>query len=157
MPHGVAVMSTDIKDLVQTSNNFANISIEKGTIKSLSSQRSSIVSQLHAHSMKVEAVARLAGGDAKTGDGYPPWPPNMKSKLLAKSTALYEKLFNKKPVVEVIHAGLECGIIGNKYPGMDMISIGPTLKFPHSPDEKIKVSTIGQVWDFMAALLKELK
>ena len=157
MPHGVAAMSTDIKDLVQTSNNFANISIEKGTVKSLSSQRSSMVSQLQAHSMKVEAIARLAGGEAKTGDGYPPWPPNMESKLLAKSTALYEKLFHKKPVVEVIHAGLECGIIGNKYPGMDMISIGPTLKFPHSPDEKIKISTIGQVWDFIAALFKELK
>jgi len=156
-PHGVDTMSTDIKDLVETSNNFANINIEDGKIKTLSSQRSSIVSQLNAHSQKIEAVARLAGGEAKSGDGYPPWPPNMESKLLAKSIALYEKLYNKKPVVEVIHAGLECGIIGDKYPGMDMISIGPTLKYPHSPDEKVHIGAIGQIWDFIAALMQELK
>ncbi len=157
MPHGVDAMSTDIKDLVETSNNFANIKIEDGAVKTLSSQRSSVVSRLNAHSNKIEAVARLAGGEAKSGDGYPPWPPNMDSKLLKKSTELYEKLYNKKPVVEVIHAGLECGIIGDKYEGMDMISIGPTIENPHSPDERVNVTTIGQVWDFMAELFKELK
>ncbi|MDW7679566.1 MAG: M20/M25/M40 family metallo-hydrolase, partial [bacterium] len=117
----------------------------------------SVVSRLEAHTARIEAVTRLAGGEAKSGDGYPPWPPNMESTLLKKSTALYEKMYKKKPVVEVIHAGLECGIIGDKYDGMDMISLGPTIKYPHSPDEKIQVSTIGQVWDFMAELLKELK
>ncbi len=157
VPHGVDAMSTDIKNLVETSNNFANISVEDGKLKTVSSQRSSIVSRLKAHTARIEATARLAGGDAKSGEGYPPWPPNMKSALLKKCTELYERMFNKKPVVEVIHAGLECGIIGNKYPGMDMISIGPTIKYPHSPDEKINVSTIGQVWDFLAQLLKELK
>ncbi len=156
-PHGVNKMSTDIKDLVETSNNFANINIENGKVKTLSSQRSSMVSQIEALSDSVESVARLAGGEANTSDGYPPWPPNMDSKLLAKSTALYEKLYNKKPVVEVIHAGLECGIIGDKYPGMDMISIGPDLRNPHSPDEKVHVGAIGQVLDFIIALLKELK
>jgi dipeptidase D len=156
-PHGVEKMSTEIKDLVETSNNFANISMEDGKVKTLSSQRSSMVSQLEALSNSVEAVARLSGGEANTGDGYPPWPPNMESKLLAKSTALYEKLYNKKPVVEVIHAGLECGIIGDKYPGMDMISIGPDLRNPHSPDEKVHVGAIGLVLDFIVALLKELK
>ena len=156
-PHGVDTMSTDIKDLVQTSNNFANIKIEDGKVKTLSSQRSSIVSQLNALSERIEAVARLSGGEAHSGDGYPPWPPNMDSKLLAKSTALYEKMYNKKPAVEVIHAGLECGIIGDKYPGMDMISIGPTLKYPHSPEEKVHVGTIGQVLDFIIALLQDLK
>ena len=156
-PHGVEKMSTEIKDLVETSNNFANISMEDGKVKTLSSQRSSMVSQLEALSESVEAVARLSGGEANTGDGYPPWPPNMDSKLLAKSTALYEKLYDKKPVVEVIHAGLECGIIGDKYPGMDMISIGPDLRNPHSPDEKVHVGAIGQVLDFIIALLKELK
>ena len=98
----------------------------------------------------------LGGGQAESGEGYPPWQPDMKSPLLARSTALYEKLFGKKPVVEIIHAGLECGIIGDRNPGMDMISIGPDLKFPHCPDEKVSIPAIGKVWDFMAALLKDL-
>jgi len=150
-------MSTDIEGLVETSNNLARMRTENGQLKVLTSQRSSLVSRLNALTHRIEAVAHLAGGEAQSGDGYPPWQPNMDSPLLAKSLKIYEKLFNKKPVVEVIHAGLECGIIGDKNPGMDMISIGPTLKFPHSPDEKILIPTIGMVWDFVAALLKELK
>jgi dipeptidase D len=155
--HGVAAMSPDIEGLVETSNNLANISIEGDAIKVLTSQRSSVVSRLQAHTDSIEAAARLAGGEAESGEGYPPWQPNMDSPLLARSVKLYEKLFNKKPVVEVIHAGLECGIIGDKYPGMDMISIGPTLKYPHSPDEKIRVGTIGMIWDFIVALMNDLK
>jgi len=157
IPHGISAMSTDIEGLVETSNNLARVRIEDDQLKGLTSQRSSLVSRLNGLSNRIEAVARLAGGEANSGDGYPPWQPNMDSPLLAKSLKIYENLFNKKPVVEVIHAGLECGIIGDKYPGMDMISIGPTLKFPHSPDEKINIPTIGMVWDFIAALLKELK
>jgi len=157
IPHGVDAMSTAIKDLVETSNNFANIKIEDNKLKVLTSQRSSVVSRLHAHTSRIEALARLAGGKGMSGDGYPPWQPNMASPLLAKSKALYEKMFNKIPVVEVIHAGLECGIIGDKYPGMDMISIGPDLKYPHSPDEKVNVTSIGKVWEFIIELLKELK
>jgi len=157
IPHGVAAMSPDIEGLVETSNNLANAAIEDDAVTILTSQRSSVVSRLHAHTDGIEAVARIAGGEAHSGEGYPPWQPNMDSPLLARSVKLYEKLFNKKPVVEVIHAGLECGIIGDKYPGMDMISIGPTLKYPHSPDEKIHIGTIGMVWDFVAALLNDLK
>jgi dipeptidase D len=157
MPHGVAAMSTDIEGLVETSNNLARVRPENGKLNVLTSQRSSIVSRLNALTDRIEAVARLAGGEAHSGDGYPPWQPNMDSPLLAKSLEIYEGMFNKEPVVEVIHAGLECGIIGDKNPGMDMISIGPTLKNPHSPDEKIHVGTIGMVWDFVAELLKQLK
>jgi dipeptidase D len=157
LPHGVAVMSTDIEGLVETSNNLARVRVENGHINILTSQRSSLVSRLNALTNRIEAVARLTGGEAHSGDGYPPWQPNMDSPLLAKSLKIYEGLFNKKPVVEVIHAGLECGIIGDKNPGMDMISIGPTLKFPHSPDEKVHVGTIGMVWDFIVELIKELK
>ncbi|MCK5004100.1 MAG: aminoacyl-histidine dipeptidase [Candidatus Aminicenantes bacterium] len=156
IPHGVFAMSADIDDLVETSNNLANIKIENGKVMILTSQRSSLVSRLDALTNSIEAIARLAGGEGKSGDGYPPWEPNMDSPLLAKSVKLYERMYNKKPVVEVIHAGLECGIIGDKNPGMDMLSIGPTLKYPHSPDEKIHVGTVGLVWDFMAELLKEL-
>ena len=157
LPHGVAAMSPDIEGLVETSNNLANIDLENGVIKVLTSQRSSVVSRLDAHTDRIIATTLLAGGTAENGDGYPPWQPNMKSPLLAKSTNLYERMFNKKPVVEVIHAGLECGIIGDKYPGMDMISIGPDLRNPHSPDEKIHIGAIGKVWDFIVELLKELK
>ena len=157
IPHGVDVMSTDIEGLVETSNNLANIKIEDGTVKVLTSQRSSLISRLDALTSRIESVARLAGGEAKSGDGYPPWPPRMDSPLLDKSKKLYQKMYGKEPVVEVIHAGLECGIIGDKNPGMDMISIGPDLRNPHSPDEKISISAIGKVWDFFVELLKELK
>ncbi|MBN1154920.1 aminoacyl-histidine dipeptidase [candidate division KSB1 bacterium] len=157
IPHGVDAMSTAIKDLVETSNNFANIKIEDEKLKVLTSQRSSVVSRLHAHTSRIEALARLAGGRASSGDGYPPWQPNMESPLLKKSVNLYQKMYNKEPKVEVIHAGLECGIIGDKYSGMDMISIGPDLRYPHSPDEKVNIVSIGKVWDFIVELLKELK
>lgn len=157
IPHGVAAMSTDIANLVETSNNLARIWIENGEVNVLSSQRSSVVSRLHALTRRIEDVAKLAGGRAKSGDGYPPWQPNMDSPLLARSLKLYRSLFNKEPVVEVIHAGLECGIISDRNPGMDMISIGPDLRYPHSPDEKVHVGAIGKVWDFIAELLKDLK
>lgn len=157
VPHGVDAMSTDIKGLVETSNNLANIRMENGNVKVLTSQRSSIISRLNALTSRIEAVARLANGEANSGDGYPPWPPKMDSALLDRSKRLYQKMYGKEPIVEVIHAGLECGIIGDKNPGMDMISIGPDLKNPHSPDEKISIPAIGKVWDFLAELLKELK
>ncbi len=157
IPHGVEAMSADIEGLVETSNNFASIKIENNEIKVLTSQRSSVVSRLQALTARIESLAFIAGGEGKSGDGYPPWQPNMESPLLKQSVALYEKMFNKKPVVEVIHAGLECGIIGDKYPGMDMISIGPDLQFPHSPDERINIIATGKVWDFMIALMQELK
>ena len=157
MPHGVAAMSPDIEGLVETSNNFANISVEDEEIRVLTSQRSSVVSRLNAHTNRIEAVTRLAGGKAKSSDGYPPWQPNMESPLLATSKKLYKKMFDKEPVVEIIHAGLECGIIGDKFDGMDMISIGPDLRYPHCPDEKVHIGAIGKVWDFIAELFKELK
>jgi len=157
IPHGVAAMSTDIKGLVETSNNFASIEIKDNEVKVLTSQRSSIVSRLNALTYKIEAIARIAGGNAHSGDGYPPWQPNMDSALLKQCVNIYKGLYTKDPVVEVIHAGLECGIIGDKYPGMDMISFGPTILYPHSPDEKINVPTIGKVWDFMIELLKNIK
>jgi dipeptidase D len=155
LPHGVAAMSSEIKGLVETSNNLATVSVEAGQLRVLSSQRSSVESRLDALTDRIEALARLVGGKADSGNRYPAWQPNMASGLLAKSSEIYESLFNK-PVVDILHAGLECGIIGNKVLGMDMISIGPTIKYPHSPDEKIDIGSIGRVWDFLLALLKEL-
>jgi len=157
LPHGVASMSKDIAGLVETSNNLANVRIEDGIMTILTSQRSSKVSSLMALTRRIEAVGELAGGISVSGEGYPPWPPRMDSPLLKTCTKVYERLYKKKPVIDVIHAGLECGIIGDRTPGMDMISFGPTIKNPHSPDEKIHIGTIGLVWDFMEELFKELK
>jgi dipeptidase D len=157
VPHGVEAMSPDIDGLVQTSNNFARIDRDGDAIKVLTSQRSSVISELEALSARIEGVARLAGGEGHREGGYPPWAPNMDSPLLARSIALYKSMFSKEPVVEIIHAGLECGLIADRNPGMDMISIGPDLKDPHCPDERVHVGSIGRVWDFLAALLKDIR
>jgi dipeptidase D len=157
IPHGVAAMSTGIPTLVETSNNLATIKVEDNALKIVTSQRSSVMSRLDAHTYRIEGIVRLSGGTAKSGSGYPAWEPNWKSPLLARCKELYKKMYGKEAVVEVIHAGLECGIIGDKCPGMDMISIGPTLQNPHSPDERIYVPDIGKVWDFLLELLKSYK
>jgi dipeptidase D len=158
IPHGVAAMFTEIENLVETSSNLAIVNIENGQLKILTSQRSSVESRIEALTYRIEALARLAGGEAYSDNRYPAWQPNMSSELLTKSLQIYENLFtDKKPTVEILHAGLECGIIGNKVQGMDMISVGPTIKYPHSPNEKIHIASIGRVWDFLQALLKSLK
>ncbi len=157
LPHGVAAMSTEMKGLVETSNNEASVRIANSKLEIVTSQRSSVMSRLNALTWRIEAIARLAGAEAVSGDGYPSWQPNLQSPLLARCKEVYRRLFGREPHVEAIHAGLECGIIGDKKEGMDMISFGPTLKNPHSPDEKIHVESIGKVWDFMVELLKSLK
>ncbi len=157
VPHGVADMSLDIAGLVETSNNLAEVKLEGGKLTALTSQRSSDMNRLQLLTDRIESVTRGFGGEVKTGGGYPAWQPNMDSPLLAKCQEVYKNLMGKDPVVEIIHAGLECGIIGAKYEGMDMISFGPTIKNPHSPDEKLEIKTIGMVYEFMGSLLKELK
>lgn len=157
IPHGVASMSMEIKGLVETSNNLATVGIHEGKLKIVTSQRSAVMSRLLDLTNRIEGLARVAGGAAVSGSGYPSWPPDVSSPLLARCKEIYKKKFGKEPVVEAIHAGLECGIIGSKYPGMDMISFGPTLKNPHTPSERIHVPSIGKVWDFMVALLKSFK
>lgn len=156
-PHGVAAMSKDIDGLVETSNNLATIKVADGVLEILSNQRSSNMDSLAMICEQVLSVARLAGAQGSTSGGYPSWKPNMKSALLARCLDVYENRFGRKPVVEAIHAGLECGIIGSKYHGMDMISFGPTIKNPHSPDEKIEIESIGKTWDFMVALFESYR
>jgi len=158
LPDGVASFSQDIKGLVETSNNLATLRTEEGVITYLTSQRSSVMDRLHLLTHRIEAVASLCpGAKATSNEGYPAWQPNMDSPLLERCKRLYQELYAKEPVVEIIHAGLECGIIGDRCAGMDMISFGPTIQSPHSPDERIELASIGLVWDFMAALLKSLK
>ena len=157
LPHGVFGYSMINEGLVETSNNLATVKIDAGNLRVLSSQRSSMVSKLGELTELIKSVTLLAGGDAHSGDGYPPWEANWDSPLLEKCKKVYKDNFGKDPVVEVIHAGLECGIIGDKNPGMDMISIGPSIKNPHSPDECLKLTDLPKIWDFMAELFKSYK
>ena len=164
MPHGVAAMSKDIEGLPETSNNFATIKMsearglisDKKLVSILSSQRSSVESRLDWISRKIESIAVAAGAKTATSDGYPSWEPNLESELNKKCVEIYKKLFGNEPKVEIIHAGLECGIIGSKNEGMDMVSFGPTIKNPHTPDERLEIATVGKVWTFCVELLKEL-
>ena len=156
MPHGVSSYSKEIEGLVETSNNFATMEIEDGKLKILSSQRSSVLSRLDFLTRKIEAVAELAGAKSESGKGYPAWEPDFDSKILKKAKEVYKNLFGTEAKVEVIHAGLECGIIGSKYEGMEMISLGPTVKYPHSPKEKLFIPSIEKLWKFFDSLFQNL-
>jgi dipeptidase D len=153
LPHGVAGMSAIFKDLVETSNNLATVEIKNNRLDILTSQRSSLMTRLDEITAAVNATAGLAGATAQTENEYPPWQPNMNSALLQRCQEIYQKLFKREPVIEIIHAGLECAIIGATYPDMDMISFGPTIQDPHSPSERLYIPSIRNVWDFLVALL----
>jgi dipeptidase D len=156
LPHGVIAMSQDIPELVETSTNVATISFTDDSIVIGTSQRSSVESEKHDIANQVRSVLLLAGAQVEDTDGYPGWKPNMSSKILQVSKETYKKLFGKEPEVKAIHAGLECGIIGEKFPGMDMISMGPTMEAVHSPDEKIYIDTVEKFWKYLVEILKSV-
>jgi len=153
-PHGVMAMSPDIPNLVETSTNLASVKMSADEIIVVTSQRSSLDTGKHDIAAMVSAVFQLAGAKVKHGDGYPGWEPNMDSQILAITKNAYQDLFKEEPKVLAIHAGLECGIIGEKYPGMDMISYGPTMRGAHSPDEAMEISTVKKFWDLTLEVLK---
>jgi dipeptidase D len=157
LPHGVAKMSADIPGLVETSTNVAVIRTDRKSITMVTSQRSSVASEIEEIAETVQTVFALGGAEVHASDGYPGWKPNLDSEILriAKSTFLHE--FGREPAVKAIHAGLECGIIGEKHPGMDMVSFGPTLEGVHSPDEKIYIDTVERFWNYLLAVLKNFK
>ena len=155
--HGVLAMSREIPNFVETSTNLASIKMRDGQIHIATSQRSSAESAKLAAAQKIEATFRLAGAHVSHGDGYPGWNPNPDSRVLKVGVETYRALYGHEPVVRAIHAGLECGLIGEKYPYMDMISYGPTLRGVHSPDEKIEIRTVQMFWDLTLAILKNLK
>jgi len=157
LPHGIYAMSTEVENFVETSNNLASCKIQDKQFKMVTSQRSPVVSRLDDVGRHIASVVKLAGGSTKNRGRYPGWLPNKQSPLLKQCVEIYEKKFKKKPIVETTHGGLECGVIGSKFQGMDMISFGPDIRNPHSPEEKIDIPSIGKVWDFLAALLEELK
>jgi len=155
-PHGVITMSPDIPDLVETSTNLASIKMTQSEIIVATSQRSSLESSKQDVADMVSSVFKLAKAKVKTGDGYPGWKPNMDSNILKVMRQAHEKLFGSEPKVLAIHAGLECGIIGEKYPGIDMISYGPTIKGAHSPDERIHIPAVKRFWDLTLETLKNI-
>ncbi len=156
-PHGVITWSKDIEGLVETSTNLASIQFIKGKeIKVITSQRSSVDSAKKDISDRIESVFSLAGAKVKHTDGYPGWTPDPDSEILRIATASYRKLFRKSPVVKAIHAGLECGLILEKYPDLDMISFGPTIKGAHTPKEKINIRSTQKFWKLLLEILQNI-
>lgn len=141
-PHGVEKMSADIPGLVETSTNLAAAHIKDDTLQVITSQRSSVVSELHAMAEKVEAAFFLGSFDVEHHGEYPGWKPNLNSHILDVSVEAYRKLFNQEPEVKAIHAGLECGLFLEKFPDLDMISFGPTLRGVHAPGEKLELASL---------------
>lgn len=147
--NGVIKMSNSIPGLVQTSTNLARVVLENGEIKIQCLLRSSLNSEKDDLGMNLASVFELAGGKVELTGAYDGWNPNPDSAILKTMVESYEKLYGTKPEVIAVHAGLECGIIGGPYPNLDMISFGPTIRYPHSPDEKVEVASVGKFWDFL--------
>jgi dipeptidase D len=153
LPHGLTKMSADIPGLVETSTNVAAIGITRKEVVLETSQRSSVATETDEICETVRSIFELGGARVEHSNGYPGWRPNMDSPILKVAQRTYQSLFGKAAHVKAVHAGLECGIIGERYPGIDMVSFGPTLHDVHSPDEKIDVETVGKFWEFLRALL----
>lgn len=156
-PHGVLAMSQDIPNFVETSTNLASVKIIDEKIVITTSQRSSVESRKQDAAERVSATFYMIGADVESSDGYPGWTPNPDSEVLKMLVKAYEKCFNKQPIVKAIHAGLECGLFAEKYPDLDMVSIGPTLRGVHSPVEKLEIKTVKMTWDLVVEFLKSLK
>lgn len=154
--NGVIRMSDAVEGLVETSTNLASVTAEGGTISLASLQRSSVDSARTDVCTKMRTVFELAGAEVVHEGAYPGWKPNMDSAILKKMQRVYKDLYGKNPAIKAIHAGLECGLLGAVYPDMDMISFGPTIRHPHSPDEKVDVATVQKFWDFLVATLQDI-
>ena len=155
-PHGVIRMSTDMEGLVETSNNVAILKMKDGTFEELCLLRSSVDTAKDDLKNVFSAIAGLAGATISFDGEYPGWKPNMKSPILHEMSEIYNNKFGKIPEIKAIHAGLECGLLGGVYPGLDMISFGPTIRYPHSPDEKVNIATVQKFWDFLVETLKNV-
>jgi len=155
-PNGVIRMSADMPGVVETSSNLAIVKTGKGIIDILCLIRSSVDTSKDSLACSIQSVMELAGAEVTLSGSYPGWKPDVDSPILVSMKKVYERDFGKVPEVKVIHAGLECGIIGDAYPGLDMISFGPTIRFPHSPDEKVHIESVKKFWDFLLLTLEEI-
>jgi len=156
LPHGILAMSPDVPGLVQTSTNLATVSTKGDLVEIVTSQRSAIAASKQAAARMVDTVCHLAGFETEHEGSYPGWKPEPTSDLVQKLQAVHQKLFGQPAKLMAIHAGLECGVIGEKYPGMQMISFGPTIVDPHSPNERVQISTVEKFWSFLKLILETL-
>ncbi len=153
-PHGPIAWSKEMDDLVETSTNLASVKfVENNTVRIVTTQRSSIDSSKRDVAAMVESCLKLAGATVEHSAGYPGWRPNLSSEILRITLNSYRKLFGKDPQVRAIHAGLECGLIFEKFKGIDMISFGPTIRGAHTPEEKIEIRTAQMFWDLLLDVL----
>ena len=155
-PNGVLRMSQAMKGLVETSNNMAIVKCARGKLEVHNLCRSSVNTSKESYAWKIAAVFHLIGAKVTMSGAYPGWKPNMASPILKVLSATYTKMFGTAPDVKAIHAGLECAIIGGVYPNLDMISFGPTIKYPHSPDEKVNIPSVKKFFDFLCETLKQV-
>ncbi len=158
MDNGVLAMCQDeaLASMVETSSNVASVQSSEGEVVVVASQRSNVMSNLRNMADSVKAVFQLAGAEVVQNDGYPAWKMNPNSKLVKVTVDAYRKLFGKDPQVKGIHAGLECGLFSEKYPHLDMVSFGPTLRCVHTPDERLSIPTVQMVWDHLLEILKNI-
>lgn len=157
-PNGVIRMSDSMPGLVETSTNLAIVKSDSGTktVTLACLMRSSVDSAKADLGSRMESVFTLAGAEVKLSGGYPGWKPNMESPILKTMLKVYNDKFGRIPEIKAIHAGLECGILGGTYPNWDMISFGPTIRFPHSPDEKVNIESVAKFWDYLVETLKNI-
>ncbi len=156
IPHGVEEMSVDVPGLVETSSNLASVRTGETSVDTLVSVRSPIHSALLALRDRIGAIAELAGGTAAHEEPYPGWKPNLQSEILAVTRRVHERALGKAAELKAVHAGLECGVIGEKLPGIDMVSIGPWIEAPHSPAERVNIPSVATYWTLLTAVVDEL-
>ena len=155
-PNEVLRMSQAMKGLVETSNNLAIVKCKGGKFETYNLTRSSVDSAKEAAAWQIAAVFHLIGAEVTLTGTYPGWKPNMQSPILKTMSDVYKDMFGNVPEKKAIHAGLECGLIGGVYPNLDMISFGPTIRYPHSPDEKVNIASVVKFWDFLVGTLKHV-
>ncbi len=157
-PHGVLEMSTRMKDMVETSTNLASVKfVDDEKVFITTSQRSEIDTRRYSAAEMVRSVFEMGGASVRNSDGYPGWAPNPDSKILKVAVESYKSLFGNEPIVRSIHAGLECGLFLEKYPELDMVSFGPTIRGAHSPDERIDIETVDKFWKHLVDVLENIE
>jgi len=156
VPHGVLAMSPDVPGLTQNSTNLAIVTTKNDIVEFVTSQRSAIESSMQSAAKMVATAFRLAGFEIEHSGRYPGWKPEPNSDIVRKLQAVHKELFGEEAKLIAMHAGLECGVIGEKYPGMEMVSFGPTIVDPHSPNERVQISSVESFWKYLKAVLEEI-